>query len=580
MAISKILDASGHPIKTASPVTTKARAMSGRGRAFDQFLPYDSAKYETQHMEGWHPVLTSPDQENFLRDTIVARQRDQIRNDGFASGAITRICDNTIGAFFRPIPAPDYQVLSRATGIKAFDHEWARDFTRALDANWRTWSEGTYCDTARINNFSQQMFLAFRHFLIDGDALARVRWMPKRVGKGKAHYATAFELIDADRLSNPQLRFDNKYMRGGVEVDADSAPVAYYMREAHQGDWYNVAKSLTWERVPKETSWGRLNVVHVFSPDRAAQHRGIGGIFLPVLERMRMLFRYDRAELDAAIINSVFANFITSPNDHESTADALDSGEDGIGAYEELRAEFHHENDIKIGEAKIPILFPGEEIKSVLANRPSSNFAAFESAVLNNISMGLGLSAAQLSNDFSKVNYSSARSAILEAWKTMSRRKNDFAVRFANPIRQCFIEESFDRDSLPLPKGAPDFIDYREAYSRADWPGVARGWVDPVAETQGAQMQLEAGFNTLKAVCAEQNLDFEEVLEQRKYEIEKFKEYGIPLPDWTGANLQKEADAKVTTADASQTSADASQTTADKPVPEPAKDDGGKPGGD
>src|SRR5260364_97631 len=43
--------------------------------------------------------------------------------------------------------------------------------------------------------------LAFRHKLVDGDALALLLWRPERIGPGRARYATTVQLIDPDRLS-------------------------------------------------------------------------------------------------------------------------------------------------------------------------------------------------------------------------------------------------------------------------------------------------------------------------------------------------------------------------------------------
>ncbi len=41
------------------------------------------------------------------------------------------------------------------------------------------------------------------------------------------------QIVDPDRLSNPQQNFDMPNIRGGVEIDSDSAPIAYHIREAH-----------------------------------------------------------------------------------------------------------------------------------------------------------------------------------------------------------------------------------------------------------------------------------------------------------------------------------------------------------
>jgi capsid protein len=63
---------------------------------------------------------------------------------------------------------------------------------------------------------------------------------------------------------------------------------------------------------------------------------------------------------------------------------------------------------------------------------------------------------------------------------------------------------------------------------------VARGWVDPVKEKQGAILGMDGGLSTLKRECAEQGLDYEEVIQQRAVEVAQFREAGLPPPSWFG----------------------------------------------
>ncbi|WP_387693323.1 phage portal protein, partial [Photorhabdus sp. RM71S] len=84
------------------------------------------------------------------------------------------------------------------------------------------------------------------------------------------------------------------------------------------------------------------------------------------------------------------------------------------------------------------------KITTVNAARPHSNFEGFESAALRNIAAATGLSTQQVTQDWSDVNYSSSRSAMLEAWKTLTRRRADFSIGFAQPILTAFIEEIHD----------------------------------------------------------------------------------------------------------------------------------------
>ena len=245
--------------------------------------------------------------------------------------------------------------------------------------------------------------------------------------------------------------------------------------------------------------------------------------------------------LDAAIINAIFGAYVTSPYDKDMVESALGEKDDTpLGLYQELRTDFHKERPVKIGDVRMPLLAPGEAIETVRAERPHSNFAAVESAVLRNVAAGCGMSAQQISQNWSEVNYSSYRAAMLEAWKTFHRRRHNFAVGFAQHIFTNWLEEAFDSDNLPLPSGAPEFIEYRSLYARTKWLGPGKGYVDELAEKQGAILGMDAGLSTLEEEAGTlTGRDWREILDQRQIEIEEFKRRGIPMPEWTGAAQAK-----------------------------------------
>jgi len=524
------------PLPPSKP--SRAAALAGGGRT-----AYDAAGYSSPHTEGWNPTLWSPDNErNPFRDIMVARARDLARNDGWASGAVTRILDNAIGASFRPISRPDHRALAAYSGNAAFDATWADEYGRAADARHRTWADdysGKWCDASRQSWMSLMMGVAFRHLLQENDCCAALPWRPERVGPGRAHYATCVQLIDPDRLSNPGYAFDQRHLRGGIEIDDDQAAVAYNIRKAHPGDWWAGADSVTWERIPRETSWGRPVFVHYFEPDRANQHRGAGvGIFAPVVERLKMLIGYDVAELEGAIINAIFAAVAESPFDPELMAEALGDGDASkINGYQDARADYHDQRRLMMGRAKVLQMFPGEKLEIVKSERPNANFAQFEKAVLRNVAAATGAATPWITNDWSDANYSSMRAALNEAWKTVLRRRKNFGHGFAHPIRAAWLEECHDLGELPLPNGAPEFMECRTAYARAIWAGPGRGSVDPVAEAKAAVLRMDAGLSTLETEAMEYGGDFyEDILDQRAAEIAGYKKRGMAPPTWSGMN--------------------------------------------
>ncbi|WP_454862484.1 phage portal protein [Paraburkholderia fungorum] len=539
--MSLIVDSSGKPFGDL-PAGGRARADSGWGGPgitqppYSSLFPYEAASVQTPEMGQWFPWIRSPDSEiNFSRDRMVSRSRDLTRNDGWASGGITRILDNTVGAHMRLSANPDWQYLRRFS--KKFDAVWADEFRKAVEALWRVYSEdlGHYNDVSRQLTMSQQLRLALRHKLIDGENLLVAHWLPDRIGRGAAQYATAWLLVDPDRLSNPYQMVDTKYLRGGVEIDDDGVPLAYHIREAHQNDWYNAVESMIWERVEREDPDGWRRVIHDFERDRAGQNRGIG-VFTPVLSHAKMLARYYGVELQAATVATIFGTYLTSPYDPAMIQDAMESDGSELGFYQDLRADWAKERPAMLNQVRVPTLAPGEEIKQVAAAHPHTGFEDFAHEMLRSIASALGVSAEQITQDWSKTNYSSARAALLESWKTLSRRNTEFKTGTATPIYASWLQEVIERGDLDdvLPVGAPDFIEAATAYSRCDWLGVARGWVDPVKEKQGAILGLDGGLSTLKRECAEQGLDWEEVIAQRAIEVRAFKDAGLPPPKWFG----------------------------------------------
>lgn len=534
-----------------------AGVFGGLGRAFRSLLPgrrgasasldgsapnvfpYDAASLTSTELGDWMPWIRSPDSEiNLYRDRIVARTRDLVRNDGWATGVVGRILDSTIGGEYRLSARPDYRALTLFD--KSFDHVWADEFRRAAEALWRGFAEdanGRWNDVERKLTISQQFRLALRHKLVDGESLALAYWMPDRVGYGAASYATSFKVIDPDLLSNPFQQVDTRNMRGGVEIDDDGVAVAYHIRRAHQNDWYDAVEANQWERVLREDEDGWRRVFHDFELDRAGQNRGVS-VFAPVLSRLKMLARYYGVELQAATINSIFGTFVTSPYDPQLVEEALDADgkqeEAQLSWYQSMRSSFHNDRKLTLNGARIPILAPGEKLESVAPSRPSADFSPFTHEMLRSVAAVLGVSAEQVTQDYSETNYSSARAGIVEAEKAFRRRLADFNANTAGPFYANWLDEAMSRGDLPLPRSAPDFAEARAAYSRCRWLGPGRGWVDPVAERQGAVLGLDAGFSTLEEECAAQGMDWEENIAQRAAEIDRFRKAGLPLPQWFG----------------------------------------------
>lgn len=530
---SVIVDSSGRPFSTSAPQKARASLDGSAPWAF----PYDASSWSTQEMGNWLPAIRSPDSEiNLFRDRIVARSRDLVRNDGWAAGGVTRILDNAVGTNLRLSATPDYRALAARFGVKAFDAVWANEFRQVAEALWRGYSEslGHWNDVGRQLTIGQQFRLAMRHKLVDGEGLCIAYWMPERVGFGAADYATSFLLVDPDRLSNPWQMMDTRHLRGGVEIDDNGVPQAYHIRRAEQNDWYLAIEANTWERVEREDEDGWLRVVHDYDRDRAGQHRGVSA-FTPVMSHTKMLARYYGVELQQAVLSAQLGTYVKSPYDPALVQDALGADSEEVAelnAYQQMRADWSQQRPAYFNGTRIPTLAPGEDIVSVASEHPHSNFGDFAHEMLRIMAAALGVSAEQITHDWSRTNYSSARAALMESWKTLTRRRAEFAMNFATPVYALWLREAMEKGELPLPAGAPVYVEAPSAYARCKWLGPARGWIDPTKEPAGAVLRMEAGISTLEHEASEQQMDWEEVADQRAIEQKAYQDRGLPPPKW------------------------------------------------
>ena len=468
---------------------------------------HSGASLTSRELANWMPVPGSADSD-LLPDltTLVSRSRDLTRNHGIASGAAQTLQDNVVGVGLRLSAIPDYRALGR-------EKEWAEEWSQQVESLWRSWADTTRFDAANSLTFAGMTAQIFRSSVLNGEALALPLWMPS----SDVPFATRIQSIEADRLSNPNDRFDQEKLRGGIEIDDYGAPVAYWLRKAHPGDAYlGIGVPVRdWERVPAFTPWGRRRVIHVHDKERTGQSRG-KPLLTAVLQQFKMLDHYQRTELQAAIVNAMVAAVIETPLDGQSIAEMM-----GGDANSYLAAKNQYQVKLQ-GGATIP-LYPGDKLTPFTPSRPASQFSTFVETVLRHIGAAMGLPYELLLKDFSKTNYSSARAALLEAWRFFRGRRQWLATYWANPVYELWLEEAVSAGLVD----APDFYENRYAYSRAKWIGPGRGWIDPVKEAQAAQIRMDAGISTLEDECAEQGLDWEEVLEQRARERTRMRELGL-----------------------------------------------------
>ena len=474
---------------------------------------YAGASFRRKQLNNWWPSRNPADLD-IIPDqaTLIARSRDLNRNNGVAAGAVTSANDNIVGTGLRLTPWPDYRALDK-------DAEWSDEWSQKVNALWRAWADTPACDAAGCLNFQDMTALVFRSIMENGEALILPLWLERN----NTQFKTCLHLVDADRLVNPTSNWLTKNQRGGVELDDWGKPVNYYIQTVPENfSLMTYSPFFTipgWEKVPAETSWGRKRVLHLFPRVRIDQTRGVP-ILAPVIEQFRMLDSYQRSELQTAIVNALVAGVIETPLDAASINEMM--GGDA-NAYLQGKNEYR----VQLESGSLIPLYPGDKLTPFTPTRPTGTFPNFVETVLRQIGTAMGMPYEILLKDFSKTNYSSARASLLEAWRFFNTRRAWLARNWAQAVYRLWLEEAIDLGLVD----APDYYAKQPYWDRAKWIGPGRGWVDPVKEAEAAQLRIQSYISTLEMECAEQGLDWAEVLEQRARENTRMAELNlIPSP--------------------------------------------------
>lgn len=271
---------------------------------------YKGASLSAKELLSWRPLRHSADVElDGELSTLVARSRDLIRNNGIASGAIQTLVDNVIGNGLKLVSIPDHRILG-------LDLDYLEEWARKVESLWRIWSESVYCDASRKLNFNSQTALIFRSVIENGEALALVLWRENTANQ----FATCFQLLEPDRLSNPDFKQNTEFLRDGIEINHYGEPQNYWISKYYPNDCYYHGNTNSWEKVAAQTSFGRKLILHIHHPERIGQNRG-KPLFTSIMPLFKMLDHYERSELKASVVNAMIAAFIETPMDSESIAE-------------------------------------------------------------------------------------------------------------------------------------------------------------------------------------------------------------------------------------------------------------------
>lgn len=467
-----------------------------RGRTFKR--SYDAGRRDRLTGD-FTDVVTSANFE--LRRSLRvmrARSRNLARNNDYVKNFLRMCRDNISGP-------SGIKVQARALRP---DGEPDETLNRRVEAAWREWChKGTASASGKLSFRDIERKLD-THLARDGEVLVRVVYPEGN------KFGIALRIYSVDWLDETynERRPDGNRVIMSVEVDADDRPVAYWLTPP-PADYQFLDTN---QQGRYRTRVDAAEIIHYYLPDDEnsdddAQTRGVPWTHT-ALRRLKMHGGYEEAEVVAArIAASKMAFFQETEPDEESYDGDEDEDKESRGG--------------ELMDAPEPgtfgIIPEGYELKEWNPEHPNTNYGAFNSAVLRGAAAGLGVPYFALTHDLASVNYSSARIGLLDA-RDVWRGLQLFKVEHFNlVVWLLWLGEQLLQGRV----NSKEFMRLGEpAFHGRGWT-----WIDPLKEAAGTVTAINNGFDTITATLAEQGRDLDEYIQERKRELRKFADAGIPL---------------------------------------------------
>lgn len=412
-----------------------------------------------------------------------ARARSLVQNNPYARKALDSLVANVVGE-----------------GI-TLESKARRDPVRkGLQLVWDAWQ--AQCDADGRADFNGLVAQAYRAMEQDGEVLIRLR--TRRPGDGLA-VPLQLQLLEIDYLDSGKNAAKGESggpIVSGVEFNSLGSPAAYWLHDHHPGDHTRIGARYSTQsrRIPAEA------IIHLFAPERPGQARGITR-FAPVIARMRDLAIYEDAEL-ARKQNEALLSVIVSG---EGEQFAIPGAGQSVADAQSHAAQFGHLGQLAPGA----VLAASGQSVTVAQPAAVGGYADYIRVQLYAIAAGLGVTFEMLTGDLSQVNFSSARTGVLEFRRGASQRQWHVLVpRLLAPVWRAFVDSAASVSLIPAP-------DYAFEATPPRW-----GYVNPQQDVRADAEEIKAGMSTLSEKLRQRGYQPDRVFAEIGEDFQKLKDAG------------------------------------------------------
>lgn len=503
MSTPKILDMHGKPLSPSG---------AGLNNYYNTGLSNGAASLDNPSLMGWDWPGGDADSDLTANNDIVRqRSRDLAVNSPVIAGLINTVVNSVVGQGLIPEPTPDTSLLGMSS-------EEANTFKRDVMRLWEYFAEEKSCSISGDANFYDLQRLVLRSAIESGDVFVTMPYVERTHSRlsDSSMLDLKVQIIEADCVSNPAMATISEIQGdvfGGVETGIHGEVLAYWVATRHplakrypfmiSGQHPHMRE---WVRIPAvgEES-GRRNILHITRNIRPGQRRGVS-LLAPVVESVKVLDRYIKAELRSALVQNLFTVAIKSqtPQGTVGAFDALAANMTDDSSYMSAREKFYAENGgIALGSGNVAFLAPDDDITPVSVTHPESGFGSFVEAQLKMIGAGVGVPYEMIVMQFTTA-YTASRAAMNMYDQNKKVNRDWIAYDFCQPVYEAFIAECVGAGYIKAPGFFSDPLK-RRAYCMSQWNGPGSLSIDGQKELAEYEAAIALGAMTHTAVASEYN---------------------------------------------------------------------------
>lgn len=399
--------------------------------------------------------------DSLLQSAAVLSQRAEYfsLNNAYGSRIVQVATQNLVGA-----------------GIVARSQHANETLRQKLRVEWQAFCEGV--DREGLGDFYACQAASVRDLVTYGEALFTWHQEP-------ASNRPQLARLHPDQLDRSLTRqLPDGVIVQGVEFGKDGKRRAYWIRPLAPGALL-AGNGMAPQRVPAGS------ILHMFRPLVPGQVRGLSW-FAPILIPARELDQL----LDALLVRAkVGAMYVGSITDTDGEGPRIDGEQKGSVL------------DTSIEPGTVRVEAPGKELRW---NEPPSSGDAptLATTTLQMMAAGAGVTYEALTGDYSKVNYSSARAAILEFRRLCEQIQHHVVIhQFCRPVWQQFIKWQILKGNI----SATAYKSDTASFDVAKWLPPAWQWVDPLKDTNAAILAMKNALRSRSDIVGELGYDIEDI---------------------------------------------------------------------